>query len=378
MKVLHFAAENFARVPANLVAAERSLGHESLLATLIPSAQGFRDEDVCLHAPFVRFPAAGFLKRRLTPAEERPARGRRDAAAGPVRWAPSGPAAEAFFRMRDRLWKPAVLRFFRKVRPETFDGLVLDGGLGFLRYDPFIPALKAAGLRIAAGYYGSDFRARGVIHAIDRLADYRFTFEFDHTLLDPTLDFLPYPFRLPEFERRPGPGGSRIRIGHSPTNRAIKGTGDILRQLGLLAETHPVDVVLIQGLPHAEALAIKSTCDLFIDTLGELGYGVSGIEAMAMGIPTAAEILPDFEARLGAHPFIKVTADTLARALAPYVESETLRRKRGEESRVWVETFHDPVRVASHILSRLFPEMKNGTRIPTEETDYHGSSGGMR
>jgi hypothetical protein len=372
VKVLHFAAENFARVPANLVAAERSLGHESLLATLIPSAQGFRDEDVCLNAPFVRFPAAGFLKRRMSQAETRPARGRRDAAAGPVRWAPSGPAAEVLFRLRDRIWMPAVRRFFRSVRPETFDGLVLDGGLGFLRTDPFVPALKAAGLRIAAGYYGSDFRTRGVIPAIDRLADYRFTFEFDHTLLDPTLDFLPYPFRLPEFERRPGPEGDRVRIGHSPTNRAIKGTDDILRQLGLLAETHPVDVVLIQGLPHSEALAVKSTCDIFVDTLGELGYGVSGLEAMAMGIPTAAEILPDFESRLGGHPFIPVTAVTLARTLAPYVESEALRRKRGEESRVWVESFHNPLRVASHILSRLFPSLENGTRMGTDEADLHG------
>jgi hypothetical protein len=372
VKVLHFAAENFARVPANLVAAERALGHESLLVTLIPSAQGFRDEDYCLHAPFVRFPAAKFMKRRLAPDDPPPGRGRRDTAAGTRRWAPSGRAAEVLFRLRDRLWTPAVRRFIRSVRPETFDCLVLDGGLGFLRYDPFVPELKAAGLRIAVGYYGSDFRTRGVIGPIDALADYRFTLEFDHSLLDPTLDFLPYPFRLPDFERPIRPAGGRVRIGHSPTHRAIKGTDDILRQLGLLAETHPVDVVLIQGLPHRQALALKSTCDLFVDTLGELGYGVSGVEAMAMGIPTAAEILPDFEARLGGHPMIQVSGDTIARTLAPFVESETLRRKRSEESRAWVETFHDPLRVASHILSRLFPSGKKGTRIGSEGTDLHG------
>jgi hypothetical protein len=353
LKILHFAAENFARVPANLVAAERQLGHESLLVTLMPSSHGFRDEDYCLHVPFVRPPAVNILKRLLEPAVAKPTRVRRDAVLGPRQWKPANRISEALFRLRDMTWRPAVRRLFESVRPESFDCLVLDGGLGFLRYDPFVPELKAAGLRIAAGYYGSDFRTRGVIAPIDSLAHYRFTLEFDHTLLDPTLDFLPYPFRLPSFEPRPRPPGRRIRIGHSPTNRAVKGTDDILRQLGILEERYPIEVVLIERLPQAEALALKATCDLFVDALGELGYGVSGVEAMAMGIPTAAELLPDFEARLGRHPMINATKDTLAARLVPYIESETLRREQGQESSAWVETFHDPVRIARHILSRL-------------------------
>lgn len=360
MRILHFAAENFAGVPGTLVRAERELGHDSLLMTLIPSAQGVADGEVCLNLPFVRSAAVRRLKARLHPESVRVGARRRGGTTGhPPVWAPANRAQAFLLRLRDRVWEPAVRRALRRVRVEDADIVFLDGGLGFLRNDTIAVGLKAKGKRIAVGYFGSDLRTRGILPEIDRLADYRFTLEFDHTLLDPTLDFLPYPFRLPEFERTPRPRGDRVRIGHSPTNPVIKGTGEILSQLGLLAETHPVEVVLIRGLPHPEALALKRTCDLFVDTLGELGYGVSGLEAMAMGIPTAAEILPDFEAKLGSHPFIKVTADSLARVLAPYVESGSMRRKRGEESRAWVESFHDPVRVAGHILSRLFPSERN-------------------
>ena len=306
MKILHFAVENFARVPANLVHAERALGHESLLVTLYTSAHGFRDEDVCLDAPFVKIPAADALRRAVRSRSAASGGARLRPGQGPPVWKPANRVAGWLVRARDRIWEPRVRRLLASIRIESFDALVLDGGLGFLRNDPFVPALKAAGMKLAVGYYGSDFRTRGILPAIDSLADYRFTMEFDHTLLDPTLDFLLYPFVLPAFQRLEAARTGRVRVGHSPTNRAVKGTDAILSQLSRLGEKYPVETVLIENLPQAEALALKATCDLLVDALGELGYGVSGVEAMAMGIPTAAELLPDFERVLGAHPLINV------------------------------------------------------------------------
>ena len=359
MKILHFAAENFARVPGNLVRAERELGHESLLMTLYPSAHGFHDEDICLNAPFVKTPAVNFLRKFIRSGAGIPGRMRRIPGSGPPVWTPANPLSGMLYRLRDRIWAPRVRSALAFVRIETFDVLFLDGGLGFLRNDTFVRGLKDRGMKIAVGYYGSDLRTRGILPDIDGLADYRFTMEFDHTLLYPGIDFMFYPFRLPETMPRNGSQtvsrGARLRIGHSPTNRAAKGTEAILRQLSLLGERFPLEITLIEKLPQAEALSLKSTCDLFVDQIGELGYGVSGLESLAMGIPTAAEILPDFEAVLADHPFINVSAGSIAERLAPFVQSESLRRERGELGKAWVRRVHDPVAVASKLLNALHP-----------------------
>lgn len=350
MRIFHFAVENFARVPSQFVKAERVLGHESFLITLYPSRHGHREEDVCLNVPFVRFPLIRFLKGkpRFIPSEKR-----RTLDKFPPVWRPSNRVAEWAFRFRDFIWKMKIEPVLRKLEIETADILFLDGGMGFLRYDSFIPKLKTRGVKIVVGYYGSDLRTRGIIPEIDSLADYRFTVEFDHTLLYPGIDFVFFPFQLPEFpEPEPIPH-DRIRIGHSPTQRAIKGTEVILNGLTELQAKYPIEIVLIENLPYPKALALKKTCDLFVDCIGELGYGVSALEAMAMGIPTAVEILPDFEKRLGDHPFINISKNTLAEKLIPFIQSEALRKEWGEKSKKWVKEKHDPISVFRKILEKI-------------------------
>jgi glycosyltransferase involved in cell wall biosynthesis len=109
----------------------------------------------------------------------------------------------------------------------------------------------------------------------------------------------------------------------------------------------------MENLPYEEALALKGSCDLFIDTIGELGYGMSGLEALAMGIPTAVQLLPDHEKILGDHPFINVSEQTLVERLIPFVESRALRRELGEKGKAWVREAHDPLKVVAKIMEKI-------------------------
>ncbi len=169
MRILHFAVENFARVPSQFVKAERALGHESFLVTLYPSRHGHREEDICLNVPFVRFPLRTLLKGkpRYTPSEKR----RKPDRLPPV-WSPPNRFSEWAFRVRDFIWKIKIEPILWKLKLETVNVLFLDGGMGFLRYDPFIPRLKEKGVKIVVGYYGSDLRTSGIIPEMDQLADY--------------------------------------------------------------------------------------------------------------------------------------------------------------------------------------------------------------
>lgn len=345
MKILHFAVENFARVPARLVEAERELGHESLLITLYPSRQRFRDEGVCLNAPFVSGAFSGWMKHALRRGVQSMSYKRRSAADGPPVWRPRNRIEKACFDIRDVLWEPRVRKMLDSIDARQFDVLVLEGGSGFLRSGKVVRELKQNGMPVAVLYCGSDLRTRGLIPSIDEIADHRFTVEFDHTLLDPRLHFLYFPFRPPDLLEPPPKPDSPVRIGHSPTNRSVKGTAEILDQLERLKSTHPVEIVLIENLPYPQAMRLKQSCHLFVDTIGELGYGISGLEALAIGIPTACQILPDYEAVLGDHPFINVNEGTVAERLIPYVESPDLRKTQGEKGRAWVQRNHDPISV---------------------------------
>lgn len=83
--------------------------------------------------------------------------------------------------------------------------------------------------------------------------------------------------------------GETFRIAHSPTRREIKGTQVLLDAVQWLRDTEglKIEVVLIEGMNHGEALKVKASCDATFDSFW-LGMQGSGIEAAAMGQPVIA------------------------------------------------------------------------------------------
>ncbi len=343
--------ENYAGVPGTFVHAENELGHESILVTLFPSRRQYDDGSICLNMPFVGTSFINFAKKIIGNKEQLQVsnKRRKNGPAMPLR-NPDSTLLKHLFRWRDTIWEPKIHRLLSDIRIDTFDLIYLDGGMGFLRSGKIITQLKDSGIRVGIIYYGSDLRTRGVIAHVDALAEHRFTLEFDHTILYPATDFVFFPFSLATFQPAEGYDSNRIRIGHAPTNRQAKGTTVILRELDDLKKTYPLDIVLIENLPHSEALTLKSSCDIFIDNIGELGYGINSLESLAMGIPTAVELLPDFVEVLGDHPFITISEGSIARALLPYLKSEHARKALGEKGRNWVNEKHDPLKIAAYML----------------------------
>jgi hypothetical protein len=171
--------------------------------------------------------------------------------------------------------------------------------------------------------------------------------------LDDTLPFLFAPFQLPRGVENLHQTNDKVRIGHAPTKRKVKGTHIILGVLSLLKEKYPIEIVLIENLPYKEALNLKTSCDIFIDSIGEIGYGINSLESLAMGIPTAVEILPDFEELLGKHPLINISASNMDETLIPYIEKEQLRSELGIRSKEWVRQIHNPIDIAKNILDNI-------------------------
>jgi hypothetical protein len=163
------------------------------------------------------------------------------------------------------------------------------------------------------------------------------------------LRWLPAPYDISalrafgEANRRPPDG--LVRIFHSPTNRAFKGTDVFIAAVKHVARYLPVELIVMEGKSNAEVLAAKATADIVFDQL-TWGYGCNAIEAWGMGIPvisgsdewTARRMRDEFGGTL---PFAVASEDTLVEVIAAMVESADMRAEYAERGYDHVLEYHD-------------------------------------
>ncbi|MDI6839528.1 MAG: glycosyltransferase [bacterium] len=351
LRILHIAPFNFSGVPIELVKAERKLGHYSRLITLGKDTRNY-EEDICLNLPWLDNPILRKIKEIVQPKERREERNIiKIPKELPPKWKPGN--VEIFlFNLRDLLWKKKVNKVIKKSDFWGFDIYQLDGGIEFSRNGKFMKKAKALGKKIVCCYLGIDMRITGVIPEIDKLSDLNVTFEFDHLKLYPGIHFLLYPFDASEFRQREKEN-EILRICHAPTVRKTKGTDKIIKCIKGLEKLYPCELVLIEGVTHEEAVKIKYTCDILVDQLGELGYGINSLESLAMGIPTCVELTPELENEIGEHPFIKVNEENLGEKLIQLINNKELRQEKAKKGREWVVKHHNPIKIVKEIHNLL-------------------------
>jgi glycosyltransferase involved in cell wall biosynthesis len=209
-----------------------------------------------------------------------------------------------------------------------------------------------------AGYYspGSDRLKRWRIEAFSRWADAIFALNPDLLhVLPPRARFLPYanvdPSRFQPVV--PGTRGLPVLL-HAPSHQGVKGTRFIMEAVDRLkAEGVAFEFLLLRDLPHEEAMQLYRRADLLVDQLLVGWYGGLAVELMALGKPVIAYIrtgdlasLPD--GMRDSLPLIHSTPATVYEVL-----KEWLTRRRAElgavgaRSREFVETWHDPRKIAA-------------------------------
>jgi glycosyltransferase involved in cell wall biosynthesis len=348
-RILHLAPFNTSGVPITFVRAERELGFESRLITLGRDPRGY-EEDICLDLPFLDFAGTRRAKKMFShPSRTQVSNLRRKPVQIPPTWTPHSLPEKWLVGFRELIWQKKIAHTMEEVDFWNFDLYQLDGGLEFFRDGRSVRELKKRGKKIICLYTGSDLRIRGVIPPIDRAADLHLTLEFDHLDLHPRVQHIFFPFDVRRFERAQKRGDGRIVVGHAPTNRAVKGSDTIIAIVRSLMSEFPIDPELIESLPYSEALRRKARCDIFIDNIGELGYGVNAIEALAMGICTCTALMPGFNDKYPDHPFVEIDAKNLRERLARLCRHPEERQSYRQRGREWVEKVHDARQVVRQI-----------------------------
>ncbi len=360
LKILYVSPQHVSGTLALWQEEHRRRGNECRYVTLFPSAHGF-SEDIALNLPL--HPDKSWIaktRKRIqkltrgsladdTPILEIPPYRRYDTIIETL-----------FFRFRDALITPYIRRAIQRHDLDSFDIIHLDQGAGFLRSAAFIRRWKLMGKHVVAFYHGSDMRNRGIFRRIDELCELRLTSEVDLLHLDDRLQYLFLPFDTTRWTpQKDKPADERLRIVHAARVRAFKGTDRIVEVVKKLEKRYPVELVLLENVPHDEAMRIKAGCDIAVDQIadtGGWGYGMSSVEYLSMGIPTCTSMVPEMEAFLPDHPFIAVTSDTLERELEKLILAPELRRKKGKEGRRWVVQHHD----VRNVGNRLYELYRSG------------------
>ncbi|MFI4992230.1 MAG: hypothetical protein ACHQCH_01270 [Solirubrobacterales bacterium] len=150
----------------------------------------------------------------------------------------------------------------------------------------------------------------------------------------------------------PDPEGRRMRVVHSPTDIAAKGTEFVRRATAELAAAGaPIDYVEVTGLSHPQALEVYRSADLVVDQLCAGSHGVFAAEAMSLAKPVVCYLLPELQQTYpDGLPIINANPNTLKQVLADWVERPRERHERGLASRSYAERVHDHRMVARRLL----------------------------
>jgi hypothetical protein len=331
---------NTSNVPGTLVSAERKLGFDSMLVTLYKDPRGYT-QDICLNLPFINFSGTKWIKKRVSNPEKISIQNvLKIPNQIPPIWTPHTRSEKILVNFRDFIWKFKIEPAIRRYKLDQYDVLHLDGGLSFYRNASFIKSEKVKGKYLICCYTGSDLRTRGVIPKVDRMSDLNVSVEFDHLYLHPSIHHVFFPFDASSFKRRIPVERDYLRIGHAPTNRQAKGSDIIIPVLHRLKEEYPIEIVLIENLPHQKAIQLKATCDIFIDQIGDLGYGINSLESLAMGIATCSCLAPGFEEKYPDHPFIHINSDNIKNQLIKLILDFDWRVHKAEHGYRWVREQH--------------------------------------
>jgi glycosyltransferase involved in cell wall biosynthesis len=205
------------------------------------------------------------------------------------------------------------------------------------------PILRAARKKSIYHFLGSDIRGKTPAElAYGRRADAQIVGSFDALRWAPEAEMIPPGLDLRPFTPVPPSDRERPIVVHAPSNRAKKGTEHVIAACAEL----PVELDLVEGVPHGEARERYARADIAVDQLQAGWHGIFALEAMALGKPVVTylkrDVVEQAERAYGVRvPIVSATADTLVEALRPLVADAELRRRIGAESRVYVEQVHD-------------------------------------
>lgn len=138
--------------------------------------------------------------------------------------------------------------------------------------------------------------------------------------------------------------GRPLRVVHAPNHRMFKGTRHLQAAVQQLREEGvPIELVLVENVPNAQALEIYRTADIVFDQCLIGFHGYFALEAMALGKPVMCFIRDPARYLLAPEecPLINIQVATLAQTLRHYAQQGRASLPDiGQRGRAYVERYY--------------------------------------
>jgi len=226
-------------------------------------------------------------------------------------------------------------------------------GLTLVPQSVQFPILRALRKKSVLHYLGSDIRGKAPAElAFGKKAGAQVVGSYDAIRWVPEAEVIPPGIDVHSIVPAPPPADrKRPVILHAPSSRRRKGTDHVLAACDGL----DADILLVEGLHHAEAFERYREADIVVDQLNAGWYGLFAIECMALGKPVVTflhdEAVRRTEEAFGMPvPIVSATKESLRERLEPLVASAAERRRIGEASRAYAEHVHHSARVTDRLL----------------------------
>ena len=155
------------------------------------------------------------------------------------------------------------------------------------------------------------------------------------------------------------PGEARtLRVVHAPNHRRFKGTSYLVAAVDeLVSRGLPIELILVERVPNAEALEIYRSADVVFDQCLIGFHGYFAIEAMAMGKPVLCFIRkPEYLLEPESCPIVQVTVATIAERLTELAHDRQQLEALGRQGRRYVEE-HYTIEAFSKRLARAYDRL---------------------
>ena len=149
---------------------------------------------------------------------------------------------------------------------------------------------------------------------------------------------------------------------HAPSDRACKGTREILQSLDRLAVRGvQFELTLLEKVPNAVVRETLRDADVAIDQLF-FSYGKFAAEAFTSGCATACITYPEIEPFARLRPLHHIDAGGIDAQLERLLTDRALRRSLAERGRPHVEAVHDRTVVCKRLIDTLSAALDGSLR----------------
>ena len=174
---------------------------------------------------------------------------------------------------------------------------------------------------------------------------------------------------IESYSRADGTDGA-VRIIHTPNHRGAKGSEFVIAAVERLRSRGlSIELILLEGVSNEEVKRALREADILVEQLVLYGYGMSGIEGMATGLPVMTNLsLPAYSevhrryAFLEECPAVSTTIDDVAANLEALIRNPDLRETLGRAGRAYVEKYHS-FEMAQYLFGSIYRKIVDGEDI---------------